>query len=185
MNADRRVRRTRASINDAFVQLVGEKEYDDITIADILDRADVGRSTFYAHFEDKDDLMRQSLEGMRAMLQAQTEALPKSKDRLFPYTAALYEHVFPRRGLVRAGGGPARLRQLFTEMVATLVRDELRRAKPRRGCTATVESVVQFVVGTWLTILVTAEGVSDDPVKMEAVFRELAIPSVRAAIDLH
>jgi AcrR family transcriptional regulator len=185
MNGDRRVRRTRTSINDAFVQLVSEKEYDDITIADILDRADVGRSTFYAHFEDKDDLMRQSLEGMRAMLAAQTEVLPKSKDLLFPYTAALYEHVFPRRRLVRASGGPARLRQLFTEMVAKLVRDELRRARPRRGGAATVESVVQFVVGTWLTILATSEGTSDHPAKMEAAFRELAIPGVRAALDLH
>ena len=55
---DRRVRRSRRAILSAFEELLAEKRYEQITVADIVERADVGRSTFYAHFETKDDLLR-------------------------------------------------------------------------------------------------------------------------------
>src|ERR1700741_782405 len=54
---DRRVRRTRAALRDAFLALVSEKGYEKITIQDILDRADVGRSTFYVHYRAKEALL--------------------------------------------------------------------------------------------------------------------------------
>lgn len=54
---DRRVVRTRKRIQDALVDLILEKDYEKITVQDILDRADVGRSTFYAHYQDKEDLL--------------------------------------------------------------------------------------------------------------------------------
>lgn len=53
---DRRTRRTKHSLSDALVELIQEKHYDAITVQDVLDRADVGRSTFYAHYRDKEDL---------------------------------------------------------------------------------------------------------------------------------
>ena len=54
---DRRVRRTKQRLNDALESLIIEKGYDKITVQDLIDRADVGRSTFYAHYETKDDLL--------------------------------------------------------------------------------------------------------------------------------
>ena len=54
--ADRRVCRTRRSLSDALVELILEKRYDSITVQNVIDRADVGRSTFYAHYRDKEDL---------------------------------------------------------------------------------------------------------------------------------
>ena len=54
---DARVRRTRDALGNALVTLILEKPFDDITIQEVLDRAGVGRSTFYSHFSDKDDLL--------------------------------------------------------------------------------------------------------------------------------
>jgi AcrR family transcriptional regulator len=55
---DRRIRKTEVAITEAFIRLLGRKGYQEITIQEILDEADVGRSTFYAHFGTKDELLR-------------------------------------------------------------------------------------------------------------------------------
>lgn len=56
---DRRHQKTQAAIFDAFVELLAESDYAHITVQQIIDRANVGRTTFYDHFETKDSLMRQ------------------------------------------------------------------------------------------------------------------------------
>lgn len=55
--ADRRSQRTRQLLSSALVDLMLQKRYDEITVQNIIDRANVGRSTFYAHYLDKDDLL--------------------------------------------------------------------------------------------------------------------------------
>jgi AcrR family transcriptional regulator len=52
--AQRRVARTKAAIEDAFVQLVLDRGYDKVTVEDIADRADLARATFYAHYPNKE-----------------------------------------------------------------------------------------------------------------------------------
>jgi AcrR family transcriptional regulator len=59
---DRRVRRTRDALGDALVGLMQQKPFDQIKVQDVLDRAGVGRSTFYEHFRDKDDLFMSDVE---------------------------------------------------------------------------------------------------------------------------
>ncbi|ACV23183.1 probable dihydroxyacetone kinase regulator [Slackia heliotrinireducens] len=54
---DRRQRKTQRAIFDAFEALMAEEHYSQVTVAQIIERADIGRSTFYAHFETKDDLI--------------------------------------------------------------------------------------------------------------------------------
>ena len=54
---DRRQRRTRKAIYAAFEELLAEQPYGDVTVAAIIERADIGRSTFYAHFATKDELL--------------------------------------------------------------------------------------------------------------------------------
>jgi len=66
---DRRAVRSKRLIIDALRELVLEKDYKDISISDIVERADIGRATFYAHFEDKDHLGR----FMFGMLMTQVE----------------------------------------------------------------------------------------------------------------
>lgn len=56
-HTDRRVRRTRDNLHRALIELMIERGYDRVTVSDVIERADVGRSTFYAHYRDKDDLL--------------------------------------------------------------------------------------------------------------------------------
>jgi len=81
---DARVRRTRDALGDALVTLMQEKPFDTITVQDVLDRANVSRSTFYTHYSDKDDLlMSDAEEFFEAMSTALSQAGDKS-DRVFP-----------------------------------------------------------------------------------------------------
>lgn len=59
---DRRTNRTRRSLSQALIELILEKHYDEITVQDVIDQADVGRSTFYAHYRDKEDLLESNFE---------------------------------------------------------------------------------------------------------------------------
>jgi len=59
---DRRANRTKRSLSEALVELIQEKRFDDITVQNVIDRADVGRSTFYSHFRDKEDLFQKDWE---------------------------------------------------------------------------------------------------------------------------
>ena len=61
---DRRIQKTEALLRDALAALVREKPYDDIVVKEILARANVGRSTFYTHFRDKDELLLSGIQGM-------------------------------------------------------------------------------------------------------------------------
>lgn len=63
---DRRVQRTRRLLQAALIALILEKGYEAVTVQDILDRADVGRSTFYSHFPDKEALLVSQFEALQA-----------------------------------------------------------------------------------------------------------------------
>lgn len=56
---DRRQRRTREAIFNAFTALLSHKDFSQITVGEIIDRADIGRATFYSHFETKDYLLKE------------------------------------------------------------------------------------------------------------------------------
>src|SRR5438132_11064546 len=94
---DRRVQRTRKLLQDALVSLMIEKGYEATTVQDIIDRANVGRATFYAHFADKETLLVSLLEDLRAMLtQQQQQALATRggvRERGLGFSLAMLEHA--------------------------------------------------------------------------------------------
>jgi len=76
---DRRIQKTQNLLRGALTSLIGEKPYDSIVVKEILDRANVGRSTFYTHFRDKDDLL---VSGIHDMFRpVQSPARPSSGER--------------------------------------------------------------------------------------------------------
>ena len=67
---DRRVQRTRERLQQALIELIGDRGYDAITIQEIVDRANVGRTTFYGHYGSKDDLFMSCHEAIVSEFQA-------------------------------------------------------------------------------------------------------------------
>jgi AcrR family transcriptional regulator len=72
---DRRVQKTRKLLQDALIELVAEKGYESVSIREILDNANVGRSTFYAHFQDKDQLLHSILDRLDELFEQHKKLL--------------------------------------------------------------------------------------------------------------
>src|SRR6186713_2598586 len=87
---DRRVSRTRRALKEALTDLILEKGYEAVTVQHVIDRADVGRSTFYAHFLDKDDLLMAILADLEMPGPDTTEWKPD--DPAFDWTLQLFRH---------------------------------------------------------------------------------------------
>ncbi|NGQ96602.1 TetR/AcrR family transcriptional regulator [Brevibacillus sp. SYP-B805] len=99
---DRRIMRTRGMIIEAFLEVLRQKEYADITVIDIAEKANINRSTFYAHYMDKDDLLHSMTQEKMEALKRLQSVSPKSgpADSVAPafhqpdrYYAALFEHL--------------------------------------------------------------------------------------------
>ena len=102
---DRRVSRTRRQLRNALMALILERGYNAVTIEDITERADLGRTTFYLHFRDKEELLVESLEEIAADLKSQVEQtaemnLAAGPRRVNP-VAVVFRHVDENRDLYR------------------------------------------------------------------------------------
>src|SRR5688572_7301569 len=102
---DRRSVRTRRNLGDALVALILRKGYDAITVQDIIDEADVGRSTFYMHYTGKEDLLRASFETLRAALTDAAVAQHGPADEPLRFSLALFEHACAHKHVYRALAG--------------------------------------------------------------------------------
>lgn len=79
---DRRVRRTRDALGNALIELMQEKPFDTITVQDVLNRAGVGRSTFYVHYSDKEDLFMSEVDEFFASLSMHLSLSHDASDRV-------------------------------------------------------------------------------------------------------
>src|SRR5579859_2392360 len=99
---DRRVRRSRESLHKALISLALEKHYDSITVQEVLDRADVGRSTFYTHFHGLEELLISGTQELRKTLHAALENQRKSAKRhenVIAFSRAMFEHAYGYRNV--------------------------------------------------------------------------------------
>ncbi|MGN9844008.1 TetR/AcrR family transcriptional regulator [Nonomuraea sp. H19] len=181
MSGDRRVRRTRRSIQEALVALILEKGYDAVTVTDIIDRADVGRSTFYSHFTDKQDVLFSNLDELPLLPPAPVGG----SGELFAFSLPMFEHVREQRQLVRAllgrrSGGLVMARG--EQLLSAIVKNELVAAGARAS--ASLDLLVTCVVGAFTGLLrawVDGE-TSASPAELDAAFRAAVEPGVRVAL---
>jgi len=98
---DARVRRTRDALGDALVALMQEKPFETITVQDVLDRAKVGRSTFYTHYSDKDDLLMSDAEEFFESVSLLLSLRGDRSDRVFP-VQEFFSHIIEAKQFVDA-----------------------------------------------------------------------------------
>src|SRR5690242_18084253 len=95
---DRRVERTRQSLQNALSELILEKGYEHVTVQDVIDRANVGRSTFYAHFEDKEQLLLSGFEPLRAEFEDFLSGQSITQETPWALSLAIFQQVQKRKG---------------------------------------------------------------------------------------
>lgn len=109
---DRRILRTQQSLRNALIELILEKHYDKISVQNIIDRADIGRSTFYLHFRDKEDLFRGDWQRLLEYFVGQITPENLQAGRIFPIQE-LFEHLKDFHHLYRALVKSRKIDQLF------------------------------------------------------------------------
>jgi AcrR family transcriptional regulator len=98
---DPRVERTKRALGSALVALMLERPFDDIIVQDVLDRAGIGRATFYAHFRNKRDLFLSDYERTLEFMEAQLYYTHDNSRRVAPI-AEFFAHVEDAGPLIRA-----------------------------------------------------------------------------------
>jgi AcrR family transcriptional regulator len=189
---DRRVQRTTQMLREALLSLIQEKGFETLSVQDIIDRANVGRATFYAHFDNKEDLLVSGFDGLRATLREHQRRAHsqrgRAEERLFAFTHEMFAHVADYRHVFRAMVGKesgALVQHLLHKMIVDLVRDDLRAMLGRNDANlAPPDAVVQFLAGGLFGLMgLWAEGklrLSVDEVN--GVFRRMAVPAVKVMI---
>lgn len=178
---DRRALRTRAALRGALVELIAERGWDEIAVQDVCLRANIGRSTFYAHYPNKDALLVGGFEDLQAELQRQARAQrAPTRDAGsvgFGFALGLIEHAHEQRklfkGLIGRRSGYV-VQQRFREMVVRLVSHEL----PPTSDGLPREAVARWLSAAFVELLSwwVEQRTMLPPAELERLFNQLAQP---------
>ena len=177
---DSRVRQTRAALLSALPALMVERGYERITIQNLIERADVGRATFYAHFDSKDDLLAGSVANLRSWLIDAWHTMP---DQRLGFTLPLFQHLATHGAIYEksiARSSEVSVERHIRQMLNGLVRDDLANRRGPSDHGSTVELAVQYVVGALWSVVVwwMACGLHWSPVEINTLFQRLAFPGL-------
>jgi AcrR family transcriptional regulator len=185
---DRRSLRTRRLLMQAMVELMRVKRYDAITVQEITEQANVGRSTFYAHFTDKDDLLVDGVHRMLASLEVTTAEHPAGGTaRPYP-TLALFRHIGEQADLYQVlsrGRGLTlflaalhdELTTVFTERLTAGMTPGETPAVPPPLLAAMVVSMLITAIRTWVE-----QGATAPAETVDRMFHIAAQPALRAGL---
>ncbi len=189
---DRRTEKTRKALHHALISLMAKKEYRSITTREIIDEANVGRSTFYTHFDDKDDLLISGLHDLRDTLEDARErtAGPSEKtyEDIIAFSGAMFEHAYAFREvykvLVQSQAGGLAL-QYFPPMIAGLIRKKVGpefRRLPEKSPAIPLDLFVHFIASAFSSVMswwLDSEKPLP-PSEIDAIFRALVVPTLAA-----
>jgi AcrR family transcriptional regulator len=175
---DARVRRTHERLGMALMELIRDKPINAVTVQEVLDRASVGRSTFYLHFRDKNDLLLSQLE---RFLEIQSTALSIRKEvshRVAP-VAEMFAHISSQQKLYRALVDSGRLNDFFDLAQGYFARGIERRLRESKRVAKmsqrelTVRSVA--LAGSLLSLLrwYLDRGSKESPAEIDELFHRM------------
>lgn len=187
----RPMNKSRKLLHQALISLISEKNYESITVQQILDRAGIGRSTFYTHFRDKDELLVMGFEHLREMLrniQAKTPTADSS-EKVIGFSLAMFEHLYEYRNEWRAlqRGSPAGIivRQSIQDMIGDLIRENFKaELNKRKGGDSKVpfELFIHYLTSTFMSVaawwLDSNKAVA--PAKVNDIYGALVTPSLKS-----
>jgi AcrR family transcriptional regulator len=179
---DRRSQRTRQLFSDAIIALIKEKGYDTITVTDIIERANVGRSTFYAHYRDKDDLLTAEFNRVIDVLERGILDESHEENLLFP-SLALFRHVGEQYALYKALTWGSGVDMLIKHVQKTLIkRIEQSLQESGRDYAVPLPTLANYVAGSFLSLIKwwLENKMLYTPEKMDEVFRKLTMPGLEA-----
>ena len=160
--------------------LILEKGYETITVEDICAKADISRSTFYAHYTGKDDLKRKGMEQhLRRLLHHRQQPRSDRRARGLDFSLPMLQHAREHRALYRAlvgGRGGVVALESIRRILSDLVRDQLPARAGKAGNEAIPrECVVRYVVGAYMAVLTwwLDGGAKLPPERLDAMFRRL------------
>ncbi len=185
--ADRRSQRTRRLVSSALAELLLEKPYDAILVQDILDRAGIGRTTFYAHYFDKEDVLGSMIEQMLEPLTQQL-AYTEAGQRIVP-SLELFQHIYQHQPqqlqmVMRGHAGEHLWKAMQTELCRTIEPALAPLWATKRSPPIPLSVLSQYLADTFLTLLKwwLSADMSYPPEQMENIFQQLALPGVWAMI---
>lgn len=188
--ADPRIQRTRALLHEALGRLIREKSYDRISVAEILDRAKVSRSTFYIHFRDKDELLTSSMRAfLPGALSVRREATSNLDERMVAFSLPLLTHIHEHRRSARAELGERgrailheHLRRVLSEWIAQAMKADLKMHGSRRS-RIVPEVLAQHIASTFVLILHwwIDDNVMRSPAEADKLFRALVMPVIQSS----
>ena len=185
--ADRRSQRTYRLVSSAFAELLVEKPYEEILVQDILDRADIGRTTFYAHYFDKEDVLNSMVEEQLERFTHQF-AHATARQRVMP-SLELFEHIYHSphqhlRALMRGRAGEPLWEALQTALCQAIEPALSTLCAEKRSPSIPLPVVSQYLAGAFFTLLKwwVEASMPYPPEQMEHIFQQLALPGVWAML---
>jgi AcrR family transcriptional regulator len=182
---DARVRRTRDALGDALVALMQEKPFDTITVQDVLDRAKVGRSTFYSHYSDKDDLLMSDAEEFFESVAMMLSVRGDTSDRVFP-VREFFGHITEAKqfldALMSAGKFNDNM-ELARGLFARGIERRLSELPRGRGISAEERPAIAFAHAGALLSLLTwwiDRGMRQPPAEMDQLFHKMVWKGVES-----
>jgi AcrR family transcriptional regulator len=157
---DRRIEKTKNLLHEALGSLIREKPYEEIVVQEILDRANVGRSTFYMHFSDKDALLVSGIHDvLRSVYPTDCPSSEKRQERLIRFSLPIFEHIHRHRHKGSAQMGPRgraviheHLQKVLAEVVANDMKKGLQSKRKLTGQIPT-DLLAQYVASTFILVL--------------------------------